>query len=610
MVVHIYPEHLPSLVFLKTVTQGGRPFGYLVENYREGGKIKVRYLHSFGPLNDSQVEELRGWLREWTHLPPGTVPLRTRTPPPNLEFEDNLPSFRLGVPALGHALFQKLGLRAILNTAFAGVDHKGLAIDLTEVMVLNRLDDPASKLALWQEWYPHTALPHLLGLPAQGWDEDSLYDTLDVIDARRDRIELQVYEKVVRPLEGSEPKVLMKDLTSSYFEGSGVANPLSAKGYSRDRIRGSRQVNWSLVLTPKGFPVTLEVYPGNTKDETTVAGTVERVRRVFGLKHGTFVGDRGMLTKKNLETLTEARFHYVIAETLWNVKPILAEAETKQREPLAPFAAAKKGRTQGAQAKLEVGLPSPSKEKALEESWCEVVGKDGRRHICVWSEEKRLGELASLKERLQAGKELEKWARSGVQSGEWTEGNHHELVKALTKRLVEEDAEKLHEVVWDPQTLGTIFVKVNAERKAWEEAKAGWWMLTTDTDFPGPEVVRVYKSLAVVERAFRTIKGPIEVRPIRHWKGERIRAHLYLCVLAYLLERHVEQKVREGVTGPASMTGETAWGLFKEVRWQQVGLKGTEVRRWTVSNITGEHRGILDRLGLSENALRPPQSTL
>ena len=217
-----------------------------------------------------------------------------------LEFEENLPSFRLGVPALGHALFRRLGLRTILNNAFAGVDHKGLAIDLTEVMVLNRLDDPASKLALWQEWYPHTALPHLLGIPAQGWDEDRLYDTLDVIDARRDRIELQVYEKVVRPLEGSEPKVLMKDLTSSYFEGSGIANPLSAKGYSRDRIRGSRQVNWSLVLTPKGFPVTLEVYPGNTMDETTVAGTVERVGGVFGLKHGTFVGDRGMLTKKNL----------------------------------------------------------------------------------------------------------------------------------------------------------------------------------------------------------------------------------------------------------------------------------------------------------------------
>ena len=135
-------------------------------------------------------------------------------------------------------------------------------------------------------------------------------------------------------------------------------------------------------------------------------------------------------------------------------------------------------------------------------------------------------------------------------------------------------------------------------------------MLTTDTELPGPELVRVYKSLAAVERAFRTIKGPIEVRPIWHWKAPRIRAHLYLCVLAYLLERYVEQKVRDGVTDPAPMTGETAWGPFKDVRWQMVGLKGTDVRRWTVSNLGAEQRGVLERVRAPEAALRPAQSTL
>ncbi len=119
-------------------------------------------------------------------------------------------------------------------------------------------------------------------------------------------------------------------------------------------------------------------------------------------------------------------------------------------------------------------------------------------------------------------------------------------MKSLTKRLVEEDAEKLHDVVWDPLTIGTLFVRVNAERKAWEESKAGWWILTTDTELPGQEVVRVYTSLAVVEGAFRTIKGAIEVRTIRQSKAGRIRAHPYLRVLAYLLEKYVEQEVRGG----------------------------------------------------------------
>ncbi len=182
-------------------------------------------------------------------------------------------------------------------------------------------------------------------------------------------------------------------------------------------------------------------------------------------------------------------------------------------------------------------------------------------------------------------------------------------MKSLTKRLVEEDAEKLHDVVWDPLTMGTLFVRVNAERKAWEESKAGWWVLTTDTELPGPEVVWVYTSLAVVERAFRTIKGAIEVRTIRQWKAGRIRAHPYLCVLAYLLEKYVEQKVRGGVSSAITDTGEALWARFKEVRWQQEGLKGTDIRGWTISNVTGKHQTILHRLGLKGASLRPPQAT-
>ena len=373
---------------LKAIPKGDHVYYHLATSFRDGGRVRTRYLHHFGALTSDQADQVRAWLEDlrthpWTSPPP---PAPTELPP--LEFVDNLPSFRLGVPALGHALFQALGLRALLNHAFAGIGRKGRHIDLTEVMVLNRLDDPKSKLALRWGWYPRTALPHLLGLPETGWDEDDLYETLDAIDERRDRIERAVYEKIVRPLEEGAPEVLLKDLTSSYFEGSGVANPLSEKGYSRDRIRGSRQVNWSLVLTPKGFPVTLEVYPGNTKDETTVAGTVERVQKVFGLKAGTFVGDRGMLTKKNLGVLTAAKFHYVIAETLWNVKEVLAEAEKKERAPLEADEATKSGRRKGIQTSLEVGLSRATRrrQRGPEESWCEVVGEDGRRHLCLWSE--------------------------------------------------------------------------------------------------------------------------------------------------------------------------------------------------------------------------------
>jgi transposase len=608
-------RHARGSLHLKAIPKGDHTYYHLASSFRDDrGAVRTRYLHHFGPLSAEQGAGLRAWLRQWTSLGPGQVPPPFPPPtapafdPAQVEFEDNLPGYRHGIVALGHAGYHRIGIASAFNDAFAKVPGKGRHLKLAEVMVLNRLEDPTSKLRIAKEWYPRTSLPYLLGFPGGNFDEDHLYETLDWVDTRRDALERAVYERVVRPLdEHAADGVLMKDLTSSYFEGSGVANPLSAKGYSRDRVRGSKQVNWSLVLTPKGFPVTLEVYKGNTVDKTTVAGTVERLKTVFGLKAGTFVGDRGMLTSDNLKLLHEAGFHYVVAETLWNEKEVLSEAKKKKREPLRPLTPqGEKGK--GQQTRLAVGLPAPVGEELLEESWCEVVGEDGRRHIVLFSEEKKRDELASLKERLEAGREIEKWARKGVKGGEWTEKNHHQLVKAVTKQLVQENADLLYEIQWDMDTVGGLNLIVDAKRKAWEEEKAGWWMLTTDTELKGPEVVKVYKSLAMVERAFRTIKGPISVRPIRHWLPGRIRAHLYLCVVAYLLERWIERKVREGGGGPEwePLTAEQALEEVREGRIQQVGIVGTSVRKWKVAGFTGTAQLVLDRLGLKAEVMRVP----
>jgi transposase len=593
---------------LKAIPKGERTYYHLATSFRDGPHVRTRYLHHFGALTPQQAEGLRHWLGEWTALGPGRVPSLATSPRDALEFEENLPSFRHGIVALGHGAFGKIGLRSALNDAFARAPEKGLRLKLVEAMVLNRLEDPSSKLRLAEEWYGRTSLPHLLDLAVSSFDEDDLYETMDLVDARRDRLEALVYERVVRPLEGgAKSGVLMKDISSTYFEGQGVRSALEAKGYSRDRVRGSLQVNWSLVLTPKGYPVTLEVYPGNTKDETTVAGTVERLERVFGLKEGTFVGDRGMLTETNLKLLHAAGFHYVVAETLWNEKEVLAEAAKKARAPLIPMRVPGKGR----QSRLEVGAFPKSGPGSLEESWCEVVGRDGRRHIVIFSEAKRQDELESFEERLAAGRVIEKWARGGIKRGEWTEANHHELVKSVTKQLVKEGADLLYEVEWNQDTVGGLNLLVNRERKRWEEAKAGWWMLTTDTELSGPEVAKVYKSLAVVERAFRTIKGPIRVRPVGHQLDRRIRAHLSLCVLAYLVERWIQLKVREGgEKGWAHFTGEQALEEVREGRLQQVGIQGTDIRRWKVAGFTRVAELILEKLDVKAEAMRIPTGLL
>ncbi|EQD76923.1 transposase IS4 family protein, partial [mine drainage metagenome] len=160
-----------------------------------------------------------------------------------------------------------------------------------------------------------------------------------------------------------------------------------------------------------------------------------------------------------------------------------------------------------------------------------MIGKDGRRHIAVFSVAKETEEKAALGDRLRKGKELQKWAQAGVNRHEWTEENHHELVRALTRRLVKEGAESLFEVVWDPNSIGTIFVRADAARRKWETEKAGWWMVTTDTELSGDAVIDLYQGLAVVEHAFRELKSPLRTRPVYHWKAERVKAHLFVCVL-------------------------------------------------------------------------------
>ncbi|MGI0131133.1 MAG: IS1634 family transposase, partial [Thermoplasmata archaeon] len=502
------------MVFLKSNGYGPHRTWHIVHNRRVDGKTRTEYLRTLGALTESQVEQYRKFL---ALLDQGPDAVATAT----AEFQKAKPfdQRRHGVPATVHALFEQLGLRQMLLESFAGVRDKLFRAKLLEAMVANRLDDPRSKLALAGDWYGRTSLPFLLSLPKGKFDEDDLYETLDLLGTRQEKIERRLWEAFTRKRFDGLP-VVMKDLTSTYTEGEGADRSLWSHGYSRDRRPDRRQVNWSLVVTPEGLPITLEVYKGNTKDETTVAGTIERLRSVFGVKGAVFVGDRGMLTTKNLERIHASGFHYVVAETLSHEKEILEEGRSKRRK-----ARAKKGH--------------------LGESWCEVIGKDGRRHIAIYSMDKEKEEIETLSDKLRKGKELELWAQEGVERGDrWWEGTHHQLVRSLTKRLMAAGAEDLFEVVWDPSKKESIFLEVVEERRRWEKSRAGWWMLTTDTELSGDAVIDLYQGLAVVEHAFRELKSPLRTRPVYHWKEERVRAHLFLCVLSYWLSRWMELELR------------------------------------------------------------------
>ena len=169
-------------------------------------------------------------------------------------------------------------------------------------------------------------------------------------------------------------------------------------------------------------------------------------------------------------------------------------------------------------------------------------------------------------------------------------------MRSLTKKLLAVGAEELFEVIWDPSRKGSIFLEVDEERRKWEERRAGWWMLTTGTELEGDAVIGLYQGLAVVEHAFQELKSPLKARPVYHWKEERVRAHLLLCVLSYWLMRWIEL---EGRSKGWKVTAEYALERLRRIHLDQLGVPGAPVRWWAVKELVGEEQSLVNSLGIA-----------
>ncbi len=177
-------------------------------------------------------------------------------------------------------------------------------------MVLTRLADPTSKYGLIA-WLNESASPFLFGYEAAPRYDNTFYRAMGRLFLCHNALEQRMCLGVVHPLF-TAPEVLYHDLTSTYCERGHEGSVQF--GYSQDKADGSPQTNWGMVVTPEGFPVTSRVYPGNTKDETIVRRMRERLRKVFGLEGGVYVGDSGMHSKDIGTDLVGHGFHYVLAE--------------------------------------------------------------------------------------------------------------------------------------------------------------------------------------------------------------------------------------------------------------------------------------------------------
>jgi hypothetical protein len=453
----------------------------LRRTYREGGKVKTETLGNISHLPAELIDLVRRGLRGERFLPAAGLELRRSTPHGAV------------VAVLG--TLRSLGLDALLES------RRSRERDLVVAMIAARLLAPASKLATTRLWNQST-LAATLGVADA--TEDELYAALDWLLVRQDRIEARL---AARHLE--QGGLVLYDLSSSYMEGRHC--PLARLGYSRDGKKGTLQIEYGLITDPQGRPIAVEVVAGNTGDPATVPAAVEKLRVRFGLERVVLVGDRGMLTSAQIEVLRAAGLDWISALRGPAIRA-LVEAGSLQ---LGLF---------DERDLAEIESPDfPGERLVVCRNPLLAAERARKREDLLRATEAR---LATIVARVEAGT-LRGADKIGLAVGRVID--RHKMAKHFTLDIAE----------------GRLVVARRAPEIAAEAALDGFYVLRTSVaserlDAPG--IVRAYKLLTRVERAFRAFKAvDLAIRPIRHWTEPRVRAHVLLCMLAYYVQWHLER---------------------------------------------------------------------
>ncbi len=465
--------------------RNSRPAVLLREGWREGKKICKRTVANLTDWPVRKVEALRRVLKDEPLVLPQEAFTIERSPPN-------------GHVAAVLETIKRIGLDALIGA------KRTRERELVLAMIIERLIFPCSKLATTRLWHTTTLAEQLAVGDA---DEDELYDAMDWLLARQSRIE----KKLAAAHLGQDSHVLY-DVSSSYYEGRSCS--LAQFGHNRDGKRGKPIVVYGVLTDADGRPVAAEVYPGNTGDPSTVPDQVDKLKQRFGLERVVLVGDRGMLTQPQIEVLKQhPGMGWISALRTEKIRQLVDQEHLQlslfDQKNLAeisspdfpgerlivccnPLLAQERGR------KREALLQAT--EQALEK----LVKQVQRRTKTPLSAAEIGQKLGKVINRFKVGKHFETCIEDGYFS------------YARRAEAIEREAQ-----------LDGLYVIRTSEPEERLSAE---------------DTVRSYKNLAQVERAFRTLKGlDLLIRPIHHRNEQRVRAHIFLCLLAYYVEWHMRQ---------------------------------------------------------------------
>jgi hypothetical protein len=457
------------------------PAVLLRESFREGNKVRKRTLANLSSLSSEQIDAIRRTLKGERLVPVSELFETTR-------------SFHHGhVKAVATAM-RRLGFESLLAS------RPGRERDLIVALVTAQILEPNSKLATTRWWHT-TTLPATLGVTDA--DEDDFYQALDWLATRQEHIEKKL---AARHLETGG--LVLYDLTSSYFEGKTC--PLAALGHNRDGKKGKLQVNYGLLTDRRGCPVAVSVFDGNTGDPKTLLPQVQKLRESFGIDRLVLVGDRGMISQKQINALKKQDgVDWITALKTGGISKLVREGHIQlglfdQRNLFELAHPDFPGERLVACRNPELGRLRAHKRQSLLNATVQELNKV--RGMVARGRLKGKGAIG-----VRVGKVINKYK--------------------VAKHVRIEIGDDVFDFSLDEQSI------------AQEKALDGIYVIRTSVSkmrLNSEDAVRDYKALSQVERAFRSLKTiDLEVRPIRHHLEGRVKAHIFLCVLAQYVVHHM-----------------------------------------------------------------------
>ncbi len=456
--------------------------------------------------------------------------------------------------------------------------------EVVAILVIGRLCEPSSELHVAEDWYRSTALEDLLGVAVEQIYDERLYRALDQVLPHKEALEKHLVKRLGELFE-IDYDLLLYDVTSTYFEGAG-APEICKRGYSRDHRPDCVQVNVALVVTREGIPLGYEVFAGNTADVDTVEEIVEKMERRYGKARRVWVMDRGMVSAENLAWLQSGGRLYVIGTP---------------RSALRRWARELADKTDWREIREDVQVKICRGPDGQE---CFLLCRSAARAEKEKAMHERFGQrieqgLASLGRRIEKAKRPLERGVIERQIGRLLERNGR-AAAAYSITLAEDSCPAGVQLHW--RRLG--------QWQDWASLSEGTYILRTNIlEWSDEELWNTYVQLTEAEAAFRTHKSDLGLRPIWHHKADRIKAHILVCCLAYVLWKTLQKWQSQAGLGDAPRTILTELSRIQSADIVLPLATGTdrELRIRCVVRPEREQAILLQRLGLTlPERLNPP----